>query len=341
MKVLRPLLSVLLIAAALPGCGVESPVGLPGTPGVPAAFQGEWDQIQQAPWNTRYQGERRVTLSVDLESGERVQTQYIERVSSNGQGKFNILPLQAETPVFPDEPTFLTLQGRREGFFFRYRDFRIRNLELFRKNYRHLDAGSSVIVAGRQAWEVRFVRTGPGGRTYAVAFDLETGLVLRCNEYGERGVLLAALEYTSLDLDPDLSGVAFFVPGNDEVSFNLGSGEGQSILGFKPYLPKAIPAGFVLHETASVSDDMGNRWFKAGYTDGAEMVFFLHRERGTETYDLPITAKTKQAGPSSRDEVSVFRAGTVRAAQGTVRGQDMIVIGEIAEGDLLRMMRME
>ena len=341
MKFMRPLLPVLLIAAALPGCGVESPVGLPGTPGVPAAFQGEWDQIQQAPWNTRYQGERRVTLSVDLDGGERVETQYIERVSSDGQGKFNILPLEAETPVFPDEPTFLNLQGRREGFFFRYRDFRIRNLELFRRNYRHLDAGSSVTVAGRQAWEVRFVRNGVGGRTYAVSFDLETGLVLRCKEYGPRGVLLAGLEYTSLNLDPDLSGVAFFVPGNDEVSFNLESGAGESLLGFKPHLPKVIPAGFVLHETASVRDDMGHRWFKAGYTDGAEMIFFLHRERGTEFYELPITANTKQTGPSSRDEVALFRAGNVRAAQGTVRGQDMIVIGEIPEGDLLQMMRME
>jgi len=339
LKVTRSLLATLLLGVTLSSCGVDQPVGLPGTPGVPAALQGEWNQIQLAPWNTRYQGERLVTVTVELDGSERVQTRYTELVSSDGSGRFNILPLQAETPVAPDEPTFLTLQAQREGFYYRYRDFRIRDLEAFRENYRHLDTGTSVTVAGRSAWEVRFVRNGKKGRVYAVAFDLETGLVLRSNEYGPRGLLLSGLEFTSLDLDPDLSGVAFFVPGNDEQGFDLESGEGEGILGFKPHLPKSVPAGFVLYETASVTDDMGYRWFKAGFTDGVEMVFFLHRERGAGTFDLPMTATAKLATP--RDEVRLFRAGRVSAAQGTVRGQDLIVIGEASERELLQMLRME
>ncbi len=347
MRALRPL-AMLLLGFALSACGVEQPIGLPGTPGVPAAFQGEWDQIQLAPWNTRFQGDRRVSIAVDLDNGEQVQTQYMERVSSDGTGRFNILPLYAESQVFPDEPTFLTLQGRREGFFYRYRDFRIRDLSLFRENYRHLGAGSRVEVAGRTAWEVTFLRNTPRGRTYVVAFDLVTGLVLRCKELDARGNLLSGLEYTSIDFDPELSGVAFFVPGNDEQRFEFDGGEGEEVLGFTPRLPESIPAGFVLHETASVTDGMGLRWFKAGYTDGAEMLFFLYRERTEGRYELPLTVSPQSsstqaastessAGPERRDEVVLFRAGTVHAAQGTVRGHDMIVIGEVPEHDLLQM----
>ena len=335
MSLLRTLLAPLLAGLALQSCGVSLPTGLPATAGVPAALQGQWDQIQLAPSNTRYQGEREVTFTVDLGGDESVQTKYVERVSCDGQGNFNLLPLYAESPVFPDEATFLTLQERREGFYFRYRDFKIRDLTSFLENYSSMGAGHPVTFLGRSAWKIVFVRNTPGGRHYIVTFDVNTGLVLAYEEYDKQGSLLASLEYTSLDMAPDLSGVAFFIPGNNEQPLDLAATNLEQILGFKPRLPKTLPEGFVLLETASVTDNAGNLWIKAGYTDGVEMLFFLHREHTASGYQLPTSASSR-SGPA-RDEVTLFKAGSVLAAQGTVAGQDMIAVGEVSESDLLDM----
>jgi hypothetical protein len=335
MKRRRPLLPLLLVGLALPACGVPLPTDGPDVPGVPAALQGEWKQLQLAPWNTRYQGDRRISFYLEMDGQEPIFTQYVERVSCDGEGNFHILPLYAESLVAPDEATFLLLQERREGFFFRYRDFRIRDLTAFLQNYRNLNAGKSVTVAGRPAWEVVFVRKIPGGRHYVVDFDIETGLVLGYEEYDDTGAKVATLEYLSIEMDPDLDGVPYFVPGNNERPIDLATEDPVAILGFRPRLPQQLPPGFSLLETASVTDDAGNQWFKAGYSDGVEMLFFLHRERTKAVYQLPVSSSSRQT--QSRDEVTVFRAGNVIAAQGTVKDQELIAVGEVPESDLLMM----
>ncbi|MFT5284449.1 MAG: hypothetical protein ACI8TQ_000605 [Planctomycetota bacterium] len=335
MRVLRTLLLPLIVGLAFQSCDVALPKGMAPTAGIPIALQGEWDQIQLAQSNTLYQGERRITFTVELSTGEPIQSKYIERVSCDGAGNFNLLPLYAETPVYPDEATFLELQERREGFYFRYRDFRIRDLTTFLENFRNLDAGSAQTFLGRSAWRVIFVRDTPGGRHYVVTFDVDTGLVLQYDEYDKMGTLVAGLEYTSLDMAPDLSGVAFFIPGNNEQAIDLATDDAQQILGFKPRFPEALPAGFTLMETASVTDTFGNIWIKASYTDGVEMLFFLHRERNAGFFQLPTSSSSRSG--VSRDEVILFKAGTVLAAQGTVDGHDMIAVGEVPEAHLLGM----
>ncbi len=295
-----------------------------------------WSEIQEAPFTTAFQGVRRVEFRVPDHEGAFVEAAYRELVTCDGLGGFSIHPLSAETPVFPDEETFLLIQESRQGFFFRYRDFQVRDADQLLANFQLVGGIHPTIVAGRSCMEAQLLRLSAGGHHYRVAFDVETGLPLRCVEYDDVANAVASVAFESIDFAPTLLGVDYFQPSNLEVPFDLLDPHAASLLGFEPRIPAFVPPGFKLIETAKVEDHLARRWLKLGYTDGVEMLFFLHRSvDATGAVSYPVVPRRN--GNATEDEVLVFDAGPVVVLQGIVGGDEFIVVGEIAEADLLRM----
>lgn len=291
-----------------------------------------WKQIQEAPYTTRYRGERRIEFSAPGAESDRV-VRYVEEVTCDGLGRFGIEPLYVETEVHPDPATFLLLQGARQGFFFRYRDFAVRDADLVLENFELSGGLEEVLVAGRTCLQARLVRKQAGGHHYEVAFDLLTGLPLRCVEYDEDARRTYGMEFLTVDFAPELGQVAFHVPRNSEEP--LVEGAERESLGFEPVRPLILPAGYRASSASKVEDDLGRRWFKLEITDGIEVLFFLCRSRA----GMPSLPTTLRSSVRDRDtgEVMVFQSGPVTVAQGVVGDWEFIAVGDAPAEPLLRM----
>lgn len=329
--------------AALAACGPQNTTGVYIPPNLSQAeftqlVASTWDALQAAPWVTPYSGERTVEFTVPSHEDVPVTIRYRERIVTDGEGGFTIEPLQAETPVFPDEATFLLLQAQREAFYFRYRDFAIRDGDRLLENFQVVGDVLPVTIAGRACQEVQIVRRVSGGRHYRIAFDVETGVPLRYVEYDDNVEEIARMEFDSVDFAPTFDGVPFHIPSNAEVELDLADASDTfRHLGFAPREPGFVPAGFGLFETAKVEDVVGRRWLKLGYTDGVEVLFLLHREVVNGQYALPTTLPTKGT-KRHRDEVMVFTGGPMTVVQGTLGDHEFIAVGEIDDSSLLRML---
>ena len=335
----RALFSAGLLAAAVtPGCGDPDALLFPTVQDeelLVQMFDEAWATLQAAPRTVPYSGIRRVSFRTLGPEGTFIDVAYREQVWSDGNGQFHIQPLDAEGPVFPDEATFLLMQARREGFFFRYRDFEVRDADLLVQNYELFGGVHAEQFVGRSGMRAQLLRKLGGGRHYEVVFDIETGLPLRYVEFGDDAEPLASLEYESLDLDPDLSNVPWHLPSNVEETLDLADGSAFAVLGFEPVLPQEVPEGFELHEAAKVEDHQSGRWLKLGYTDGAEMLFFLSRPRPAPV-SLPTTPRSRKS-VQPQDVVKVFGAGPVTVLQGAVGQHEFIVAGEVDQDLLLQM----
>jgi hypothetical protein len=331
----------LLLVLAVSGCdGVVA--SSPQEQALFDALESEWSKVQLAPYLTRFQGDRRVEFTVEV-NGELRTIGYVERVSCDGNGNFNVLPLFVESNVGMDPVTFLIQQEGREGFFYRYRDFAVRDVDAFLQNFVVLKTSFGTVVAGRSCWTILIQRQGAegvDGRLYRVSVDDQTGLVLGCTELDANGNVLAELEYITFDDSPDLGAVTYYVPGNDEQWLDPATDDVAAVLGFEPREPAALPAGFVPYETSTVEDADGNRWLKRGYTDGVELLFFLYREvqDSGNGYQLPkLSSGGTSRADALPDEVLVYTTGSVTVAQGRVGGGEYIAVGQVGEAALLDM----
>ncbi len=332
----RPVLAVLLTSCVVVGCAPKSSQAAATQATVQESQPQQasltlsyptWDMIQAAPWTTTYQGVRSVEFTVVGPEGPQM-VRYKERVSCDGSGSYSIEPLQAETLVYPDEPTFLLLQEQRQGFFYRYRDFAVRDARIMLENFQLLSV-DVVTIAGRTCREVELLRKIPGGHHYQVAFDVETGIPLRYVEFDDEVQPVAQMEYESVDFAPSLNGVAYHLPANREVLLDMNEALGTlRVLGFTPRSPAFVPEGFELMETTKVEEPNGRRWVKWTYTDGVETLFFLHRT------DQPGDPVPRQNEPA---RMLVYDAGPAMIVQGSVGVHEFIAVGEVSETALLTM----
>lgn len=300
------------------------------------------ERIQTAPMRVRHAGTRRLQFYYEVEGVQR-KLEYQEHVVTDGNGRFALDPLEVAAPPMStaQREVFDLQQKAREGFFFRYRDFGVRQRDLFAENYRVQVLGSSLTVAGRECSqiEVRHRRAGP--TWYQAAVDVETGLVLRWSEFSTAGQLVARSEYLDITLDPVLDGVDWFVSPLQIVALEPGH-ESAALLGFQPHQVQLLPAGYqilrseMLHEGATT-------WLRRVYGDGVENLFVL--ERGADAAPSPKASRvpanadaTQRTALGDAPVTLVVRLCQVgawtlaEAAQGSAK---LFVVGKVGEDDVV------
>lgn len=339
MKLARLVLSALALGASLIACVPAGDQALTTEEKIGSVL----DQLQQAPYTTRHRGLRRVEVRWNLrEGGESLV--YTEEIWTDGNGRFAIEPLEAMTPVEPDLFTFIAVQRNRAGFHYRYRDFHIRNRELFLENYRVTGGGPETeteMVAGRICAKAQVRRIQGESISYDLWIDIQSGMILRYVATNAGGELLASMEYLEYDAAPDLTGVQFHNPSTQETVFEPSldlAVELPPILGFDPFLPERVPEGYTLAEAARVVGPFGRNWLKLTYHDGVETLFFLH---GGSLDDEVAHAANYSNQPfgaaTSGDQVLVYPSGPITVAQGTLRSNQLIAIGKLDAEELIDM----
>ncbi|MDE0890963.1 MAG: hypothetical protein OSB14_02110, partial [Planctomycetota bacterium] len=101
---------------------------------------------------------------------------YREELSVDEEGRFAIDPVEVVEPQMSPSKRelFLLMQKTREGFFYRYRDFRIRDLARFLEQYTVTESQYPVFVVNRECVELEIRRTGAQGERRVICVDPET-----------------------------------------------------------------------------------------------------------------------------------------------------------------------
>jgi hypothetical protein len=331
------LLAVLACAVPLAGCGSHASLG-GSAPANQAFLTGDnsrpfLEKVPDAPFNTLYGGTRHVVFSYQVNDVP-LTLDYTEQVYSDGQGHYSIEPLTINQPVMTQQATdlFKLLQMNREGFLYRHRDFRIRDLALFLGGYVVSDLGPSIVVCGRTCAWLDARHADDPHEYFHVAVDLQNGLILRCEEYAISGQLEATVEFTQFTLTPDLTNVEFYSeqPGHP---LDLGTDTIPQI-GFTVHAPSLLPSDFQLEKSEKI-DDGTQLWARLAYGDGAEQIFYLY------SVDPPpptLPGSGHSPDPTKRS-VSIFHFGPWIVAQGHFGVQRLIAVGKTDETSLLQMIQ--
>lgn len=311
-----------------PLAGAPPPVNPSGGPQTPrATFLGK---LNASGSELSYRGVRRVELH--LVPGGGPSLAYREEVLAAADGRFAVDPL--EVLVHPGQPTdaeqFLVLQKAREGFAFRYRDFRVRDQGLFLDRYQLTEIDSGGLVAGRAVIELEVRRIPAAEPSYRIWVDQITGMVLAYDEYRGAGQLVARVAYESFELDPDLSGVPLSGAPTIFLPIDLGDPAQHP---FPLSSPVAVPPGFELTEVAAAVDpEAGGDWVRFTYGDGLEQVFLLLGPA------VPIPTSPSGTGPVLQDLSPVqkggvrlwhFSVGAWSVVQGEISGRQVAALGKV------------
>jgi len=283
-----------------------------------------------------FQGQRRVEAHW-MEGTTAKSLIYTELASGNGAGGFAIQPLELIEPVLPPAKAnqFLLLQQQREGLFFRYRDFALRDFDLFSANWSATATDDVGDVAGRAVERLVVKRRAGGDRRYIVDVDAENGLVLRAQEELLDGTPVSLVEFETLDLDPDFSAVSFHQELTSEVSLSTNLQSVARALQFEPHSPKQLPRGYELIEVAKLVDPLGGKtWAKLVYSDGVDVLFFVEAEPA----DIP-NHQIHSSPPNQPGTLRALSIGTWTVLQAHYFDRDSVVMGkqgELALADAVR-----
>ena len=338
----RSIVAALGLLSLASGCGDSSQVAFVSNPTLPeqveradsgqAVLAGDAARAELL-LGIAHRGVRRIDVWGRTQVGsEEVPTHlaFLERITTDGHGKFAIEPIESLTPGQTDWDAFDLLQRVREGFVFRYRDFAVRDRALFERNWRWTKIPGEHRVAGRLCERVRVERARTPAVAYEVSIDAETGIVLAYQEFDAEGSAVCALEYTTFELAPDLSGAVWHRPSNEELALDLGR-DLASQVEVAALRPRLLPEGFELRGASTIEDGEGRRWLKLTYLDGVEPLFFLQA--------LPAGGEAVRtaapAGAPEPDTIAVYSLGRATVLQGSVRGQRLMVVGKVGEAELL------
>jgi hypothetical protein len=338
------LLAGSLALAALSACGDSwsasttniLPNGGVGTGSSMKASASILTKMAGAPQRVPFQGKRRVEAHW-MEGTTAKSLKYTELATGNGAGGFAIQPLDLIEPALPPAQAnqFLLLQRAREGLFFRYRDFALRDFDLFAANWSAESADDVGPVAGRAVERMLVKRRSGGDRRYVVDVDSENGLVLRAREELLDGTLVSLVEFETLDLDPDFSAVSFHQELTSEVTLSNNLSSVARALQFQPHAPKQLPRGYELIEVAKLVDPHDSQtWAKLVYSDGVDLLFFVEAEPA----DTP-PHQIHSAPPTEPGTLRALTIGTWTVLQARYAGRDSVVMGkqgELALADAIR-----
>jgi hypothetical protein len=304
------------------------------------------ERIEQAPLHVRHGGTRRVEFWYETEGTEHALA-YQEHVTADGRGRFALDPGKVETPALStsQREIFELVQKQREGFFFRYRDFGVRQRALFEANYSVQVVGAPLTVAGRECTQIEVRRIGMQARsTYRAAVDVGTGLVLRWTETSAEGRLLARSEFLDFTLDPALDGVDWFESPLEVEALQPGL-EDASVLGFRPHQLQVLPAGYQLLRSERIVES-GATWLRRVYGDGLENLFVL--ERGADVVPLPGGTPAASTDGASRASltnaagqivVRLCQVGAWTLAEVASGQGQLFVVGKVGESDVVDCLR--
>ena len=325
--------------------------------------------IPDATSKVAYSGTRHVRVSYVVGGAPKV-LEYDETVHADGHGRFSIVPGKVVSPeMSPDEGAFFAiLQERRDGFFYRYRDFRIRDWSGFTRNWSAKDQGVRESVAGRECAVIEF-RRSPGesdrtkesgnGAFYRAWIDPETALVLRAQEFDASGSQVSLVEFRDFTLAPDLSNVALHGDRSDPKPL-APDADSTAVLGFPLLRPKILPDGYRLERAESVrtgapgsgaspsggatvpggaaeatAGDASERWARLAYGDGVDEIFFL-QGRASDAAEASTSPEDRDLGARY---VRIFHVGPWTVLQGQFDRTRAIVMGKLDEETLLRMLK--
>jgi len=314
----------LALGAALPACdrpvaqdsaimprGMSTSISTSETTG-PAFLS----QIADAPFRTAYFARRRVWQAGQEASGPEA-LEYTERVWSDGQGHFSVTPEQVLQPSLSAraEKIFLLMQKAREGFIYRLRDFRIRELSTFLLAYRVQDLQQEVTVAGQACERLRIRAASQGHGYWEIDVDASNGLILSTHEFLQDGTPVSSVETLEFQANPDLAGIALH---QDLLAEPFTPSTAVQVLGFTPLKPKFLPHGFSLVKSEKISQGDDN-WARCSYSDGGESLFLLYRREPP--------GKTVSLDPAGPYTIKVFSAGLWTVAQASFGEHQIIAMG--------------
>ncbi len=286
-------------------------------------------KMQRAATGVAYSGVRRVEQTWRV-GEETISTSYREEVASDGEGRFALRSLELIAPSLPEpsEELWRMLQGSREGFLFRYRDFRIHDVASMVTNYSPILLGTNVHVAGRVCDEMMFALRHGASFTYNLAVDRETGLVMRCEQVATDGQVMGLVEFESIELNPSFAAdFEWHVPSNDEQPLPDGQASRLAVAGFVPLQPQSDGGRFALVESTVLrsEDPAGGgevAWVKSTLTDGVEVVFVLHGGSDPSLTSEDVMRVAPSVGPWNHVE-------------GTLRQQRFMALGRASVDELL------
>lgn len=279
--------------------------------------------MPDAPERVAHAGLRRVEYHVPVD-GVTTDLVYDERVVASGDGRYAIDTVQVLAPSMSaaQREIFEALQFGRQGFFFKYRDLRVRDVDRLLENYMIGVAAGTVIVAGVECVELQIDPRQGAARSFRMAVHAETGLVLRSVERDESGVAVASVTFTEITFEPKL----------DDVEFHVERYVGTPLpAGATNVSPQILPVGY----RATVSETFqldGDDYLRCVYDDGLQQVLFLRRDRNGSAGGQATTS------PESVT-VRVAEVGAFRVAEAVVARSNFFVVGKISESDVLEILR--
>ncbi len=313
---------LLLLGASFSlACSDSSGVGAgDGTSSVqdPTANGSFFDLVPMAPFEQAFRGVRRVDLFEELPG-----VAYREDVGSDGQGNFAIETIEVITP-HPNPDLFRLLQDQRQVLSYRFRDWRIRDVDRFFQNYQALVNTETHQVAGIEVVQVSVERIGGGERRYVVDIDPNTGLVLAYEEYATSdGMLLAKVAFETFAYDGDVSDMQLTNRLFQTEEHDLGA-DLQAIFGFEPLVPSYSPGnGFVMQPMIEKLVAPDGEWSKVYLDDGLEVVMLMSQSATLTTDNTHLLGVLRS-----------MQVGAWRSLRGALGGQPVIVAGKVSEDDL-------
>jgi hypothetical protein len=159
--------------------------------------------------------------------------------------------------------------------------------DLFLENY-SVKPGSSAVVAGRPASEVRVVsRRYPRRTAMELWIDPGTRLILRRLTYDADGHLVASTELTRVSPASDLDPSELAIPAAwtkldpEEAAVRMSEDDFEQRAGFAPRWPSYVPQGFQKRGLYANTCPHGRYYAELRYTDGLRVLsVYEHRPRG-------------------------------------------------------------
>jgi hypothetical protein len=292
------------------------------------------ERIASAPMTVAYGGKRHVRIHYSIE-GVPATLEYEEQVCSDGQGRSSIEPGTVVQPSMTRDEyeLFSALQQARDGFFYRYRDFRIRDFQVFLQNWRVRDIDLQETVAGVETIVLEFRRIDGAPTWYRAWIDPRTALVLRAEEYASGNQIASMMEFLTFDLAPDLTGRRLESDQFARNPLDLRA-DTAAALGFRIRTPTAIPDGYRLDRAESTNDGT-NTWVILTYTDGVDSLFFLQTSDPQHQAGQPIPGEFYVGPKVARG----YHVGPWTVLQVRSGGERVLVLGKADSNGIERMLK--
>jgi hypothetical protein len=281
-------------------------------------------RMPAAPRATAYKGTRRIEV---YDRQGLTTLAYREAVGSDGAGSFFVETSEVLTQ-HPVPDLFIMIQDNRRNFTYRYRDFQVRDLARFERNFKVTVVSASEQLVGRDCIVLDVAQRSEGLSSYRVHVDAQTALVLRAEERMPDGTLVSLLEFESFELVTDerqlVNNVLFALPAPVE--------QAQRIE-FNVLVPQVLPSGYDLEQLTrleAAGTDLGESqvWARYQYGNGVEQLFFLHQEQ------LPA----EPGGTPDKGDVQVFPVGGWNVVVGEVNRYPVILMGKVPSDALLHIL---